>query len=100
MKVKWKIAKSNQRGRAPSRHKTCQDCGEKLTKYRFEIEDYVKMKAAIKEQRDNTGKNIVPRFRVCPQCVLMAYLNKVTFWEGITRLLKPQKYFSDEVIEG
>ena len=80
MKIKWRIARSGQGGRTPARHKVCRDCGEELTKFRFEIKEYDL------------------RTRVCPQCVLMAYMNRVTFWEWVFRFFKP-KYNRNEIIE-
>ncbi|MCK5617572.1 hypothetical protein KAR91_87720 [Candidatus Pacearchaeota archaeon] len=87
MKIKWRIARSGQGGRTPAKHKACRDCGEELTKFRFEINDHV-----------TTGAEIASRTRVCPQCVLMAYLNSVTFWEWVRRFFKP-KYKRNEIIE-
>ena len=88
MKIKWRIARSGQGGRTPAKHKFCRDCGEELTKFRFEIT----------EHEEVTGFDIeASRIRVCPQCVLIAYLNKDTVWGWIRRLFKPK--YSNEIIE-
>jgi len=88
MKIQWRIAKSNQGGRAPTRHKVCRDCGEELIKYRFEIAEYDKATSVLKPLYS----------RVCPQCVLMAYLNSTTFWDHLNRFFK-SKCKRDEVVE-
>ena len=87
MKIKWRIVRSGQGGRTPARHKVCRHCGEELTKYRFEINDHI-----------TTGDEIASRTRVCPQCVLMVYLNRTTFWEWLFRCFKP-KYKTSDVKE-
>lgn len=87
MKIKWKIVRRGQGERTPVRHKVCQDCGEELTKFRFEINDHI-----------TTGAEIASRTLVCPECVLVAYLNKASLWEWLNRLFKP-KYKRDEVVE-
>ena len=61
----------------------CQDCGKELTKYRFEIA----------EHRSGWKSN-----RICPQCVLMPYINKASFWQLLNPFYKP-KFKPEDILE-
>ncbi len=90
MKIKWKIVRRGQGERTPTRQKVCQDCGEELTKFRFEI---------MEHETTTTGFELEQlRSHVCPQCVLMADLNRTTFWDHLNRFFK-LKYNRNEVVE-
>lgn len=70
----WRIVKSAQGTRAPSRAVNCADCnrmiGREYSGYRFEIIN-----------------NDDSRSRICPACVLVAYLDQPkTFWDRLLNL--------------
>ena len=91
----WKLLRSGTGTRTPTRDLFCSECGSELVKYRFEQADV----------------GTADRLRVCPLCVLLAYLNQDTFWNKLKRLFKPkhnresivlletQKGKSDETVE-
>lgn len=86
--IKFKIIRSGQGGRIPSKYKVCWDCGERLTKYRFDVVAVPPVSMFEAPQKDR-------RERICPMCVLVGYFNmRAPWWK---RWFKP--YTKADLIE-
>jgi len=89
---KFKIVQSAQGNRTPKRTQACKECGEVMTNYRLELF----VPCQISDLRISlTG---LERIRVCPQCVLTAFISQQSFWGRLKAVFsKPVKINIEEI---